>query len=252
MNNIREEEKTPQKKRFNWKSFWFWLIFIIIGSLFLIIVIQNRIYARRKALLSSCSGNLRNIGIIITNYSTDHKGHYPQNLEVLFEQKYISRDSKKYFVCPVSGKPYLYFVDGWDSNDFMISCPNPQEHVGSQGPKSVTRLLYYASGRGVSGGYTPSYVDSFYNLGTIIKIYSMTHDRHYPQNLKALKDMRYIEEIPTCSETKIPLIYQINGWDDDDFTIWCPNPEKHNYYGSKRKLKSLYYHKGEGIIEVEK
>ncbi len=243
-----EEEKTTTKKKINWKRFWFWLIFLIVISLLLIIYIPNRIYSRRKAVLSSCSGNLRNLGIIITNYSTDHKGHYPQNLEVLVEQKYILELP----VCPVSGKSYLYYSDGWNSTDFIVSCPNPQEHVGSQGPKSVTRLLYYASGRGVSGGYTPSYVDSFYNLGTIIKIYSMTHGGHYPQHLRVLKDMKYIEEIPTCSKTKKPLIYQINGWDDDDFTIWCPNPEKHNYYGSKSKLKSLYYHKGEGIIEVEK
>ncbi|MCK4667818.1 hypothetical protein KAU33_13760 [Candidatus Dependentiae bacterium] len=247
MNNIREEEKTPQKKKFNWKRFWFWLIFLIVISLVIIIVIQNMIYARRKALLSSCSGNLRNLGIIITNYSTDHKGHYPQNLEVIETLGYI----EKLPVCPVSGKSYLYYSDGWNSTDFIASCPNPQEHVGSQGPKSVTSSLYYASGRGVIAvaNPPPSCGDNLRDLKRIIIIYSINHKGHYPQNLQVLKDLGNIEKPPACPETNKSYIYQINGWDDDDFTIWCPNPEKHSRYESGKKLKSLYYHKGEGIIK---
>ena len=133
MNDLKEEQ-TTQKKKFDWGRFWFWSISLLIIAIFLVIAIQNIRYAKRKAVLSSCSGNLRNLKIIITNYSTDHKGHYPQNLQVLKDQGYTLQNP----ICPISGKPYIYQVDGWDSNDFTIMCPNPEKHDSSEGLRQTS------------------------------------------------------------------------------------------------------------------
>ena len=96
-------------------------------------------------MLSSCSGNLRNLGIIITNYSTDNQGHYPQNLDVLVKRGYI----EKLPSCPNSDESYIYEIDGWDDDSFTVQCPNPEGHVGSRGPRSTTVSLYFTSGKGV-------------------------------------------------------------------------------------------------------
>ncbi|MCK4666971.1 hypothetical protein KAU33_09490 [Candidatus Dependentiae bacterium] len=101
--------------------------------------------AREKAILSSCSGNLRNLGIVVTVYSTDHKGHYPQNLEVLIMLGYIERLPR----CPHSKKSYIYEIDGWDDDSFTVRCPNPEKHIGKTGPESQTAELYFTSGKGV-------------------------------------------------------------------------------------------------------
>ena len=102
-------------------------------------------YRRPRPILYSCSGNLRNMGIIITNYSTDHEGHYPQNLKVLVELGYIERLP----TCPESDEPYILEIDGWDDDSFTVWCPNPTKHTGSMGPKSTTASLYYSAGKGV-------------------------------------------------------------------------------------------------------
>ena len=145
MNELKEEQ-TPQKKKFNWGRFWFWMISLLIIGILIGIAIPNMIYMRVTPIPDSCSGNLRNLGIIITNYSTDHKGHYPQNLGILEELGYV----ESLPTCPSSDKNYIYMVNGWNSPDFTVWCPNPEEHVGSSGPKSVTASLYYHSGEGVN------------------------------------------------------------------------------------------------------
>ena len=128
-------------------------IFIILNSFILISVITiaicaaipNMVSGPRKHKISRCIGNLRNLGIIVTNYSTDHNGHYPQDLKVLVELKYIEELPK----CSSTNKPYLYSIEGWDDDDFTVWCPNPEKHVGSSGPKSTTASLYYHAGQGV-------------------------------------------------------------------------------------------------------
>ena len=124
------------------------MIVVAIIGILAAIAVPNMIYARRKAILSSCSGNLRNLGIIITNYSTDHKGHYPQALGELETLGYIEALP----TCPSSDVTYAgaYTVAGWDSPDFTVACPNPTQHVGSSGPRSTTASLYYAAGSGVN------------------------------------------------------------------------------------------------------
>ncbi len=145
MNDIKEEEKTPQTKKFNWKRFWFWAISLFVIVLFLVIAIPNMIYEKIYRIRESCSGNLRNLGIVVTNYSTDHKGHYPQNLKVLETLGYI----EKLPGCFNTGKPYLYTIDGWDDASFTIWCPNPEKHYGYQ-TNIRCSSLYYAAGSGVN------------------------------------------------------------------------------------------------------
>ncbi|MCK4667341.1 hypothetical protein KAU33_11355 [Candidatus Dependentiae bacterium] len=128
-------------------------IFLILNSFILIsvmtiavcVAIPNMVEGPRKPKISRCSGNLRNLGIIVTNYSTDHNGHYPQNLKVLVELGYI----EELPTCSIKNKPYLYSIDGWDDDDFTVWCPNPEKHVGTSGPKSTTASLYYHAGEGV-------------------------------------------------------------------------------------------------------
>ena len=145
MNNIRDEEKIPQKKKINWKRFGFWLLAIIIVFSFLYIIYRDSVYVDYFDILDSCSGNLRNLGIVVTNYSTDHEGHFPQNLKHLTTLGYIDTLP----ACPFMDKPYVYSIDGWDDDDFTIWCPNPEEHEGIKGPKSTTASLYYHKGEGV-------------------------------------------------------------------------------------------------------
>ena len=121
------------------------MIVVAIIGILAAIAIPNMIYARRKAILSSCSGNLRNIGIIVTNYSTDHKGHYPQAMDQLTSLGYI----ESLPACPNSDVAYVLTISGWDDTGFTVDCPNPTNHVGAAGPRSVTASLYYTAGAGV-------------------------------------------------------------------------------------------------------
>ncbi|MCK4666134.1 hypothetical protein KAU33_05270 [Candidatus Dependentiae bacterium] len=141
------EEQEPiqdKKKKYKWLQ---WVILIFILIVYSAVGIPGMIYARKKAVLSSCSGNLRNLGIIITNYSTDQKGHYPQNLEELTKYAYI----EELPVCPETGESYIYEISGWDDIGFTIWCPNSEKHVGSKGPtgRRAPKSLYYSAGAGV-------------------------------------------------------------------------------------------------------
>lgn len=138
--------KSPEvrEKKFDWVRFVVWSFFFIF-IIFLVIGTVESSFECRPPRGPGCEGNLRNLGIIITNYSTDYKGHYPQNLDVLVEHGYINELP----TCPLTDKSYTYEVDGWDSEDFTVWCPNPEDHIGTSGPKSVTASLYYYSGLGV-------------------------------------------------------------------------------------------------------
>ncbi len=150
MNDTREEEKTKSKKKFNWERLWFWIISIIVIVIFITMLFPGLIrFDKGARLLYSCTGNLRNIGLIITNYSTDHKGHYPQNLEILVEQKYFSELP----VCPVTGEPYLYDIAAWNAVDFAVRCPNPDKHEMPGKRKDKNKYLCYKSVIGIKGYY---------------------------------------------------------------------------------------------------
>ncbi len=137
-----KQKPIQEKKKFPWGI---WVTIIIALGILTAIAIPNMIYARKKAIRSHCSGNLRNLGIIITNYSTDHKGHYPQNIEELTKQGYI----KILPVCPLTGESYILEISGWNDDTFTIWCPNPKKHVKPKGPKSTWESLYYSAGAGV-------------------------------------------------------------------------------------------------------
>ncbi len=134
-----------KKRKYNLKILRVSIILIVITIIFIPLVISNMVYTTGGSPRSSCSGNLRNIGIIVTNYSTDHKGHYPQNLKMLTILGYIEALP----TCTETGADYIYEISGWDSGSFTVWCPNPGKHCGSTGPKSKTASLYYTSGQGV-------------------------------------------------------------------------------------------------------
>lgn len=100
------------------------------------------------------------------------------------------------------------------------------------------------------------------NLGVVVEKYSVDHNGHFPQNLRVLEEQMYLSSYyPVCPVKNHEYIYQVDGWDDNDFTIWCPNPKKHigdkpfsligKLFGRKiRKKKHLYFHYKEGLIHV--
>ncbi|MCK4666554.1 hypothetical protein KAU33_07385 [Candidatus Dependentiae bacterium] len=96
-------------------------------------------------LTRSCAGNLRNLGIILTVYSTDHKGHYPQNLNVIKDLGYIANLPK----CPLCGEDYILKIDSWYSVKFEIFCPCADKHQANKKEVKKVRILKYEAARGV-------------------------------------------------------------------------------------------------------
>ncbi|MDD3627333.1 MAG: hypothetical protein PHV06_08445 [bacterium] len=131
-------------KKFNAKR-----IIIIILLCFIFIIISEKAFGRTVSIFRSCKSNLRNLGLMITNYSVDHNGHYPQNLEVLEELGYITSLP----TCPSSDKDYNYYVNGWDSSDFTVWCPNPEDHFDKGNLSKDIISLYFTKGKGVQCDY---------------------------------------------------------------------------------------------------
>ena len=99
--------------------------------------------------------------------------------------------------------------------------------------------------------------DNLRYLGMIVEIYSGIHNGHFPQNLEILKELnkggewfdKFKNDKIVCGINDDSYIYEIHGWDDDDFTIWCPNPNDHMQPSAGHRVKLLYYHFGEGLIK---
>ena len=68
----------------------------ILGGMLLPAIGQARERARR----ADCANNLRQVGIALHNYATDHNERFPASLDVLYPN-YI--DDLNVFVCPSSG-----------------------------------------------------------------------------------------------------------------------------------------------------
>lgn len=122
------------------------MIVVAIIGILAAIAIPNMLYARKKAILSSCKGNLRNLGLMVETYSTDHKGHFFAGTDCspLVSDGYM----KELPVCPINDADYDY-AGGWDSDYFTITCPAQTDHVGTGGPNSTTTSLFYRNESGV-------------------------------------------------------------------------------------------------------
>ena len=75
------------------------VVIAIIGILFTFITTGVQT-ARRKASQAKCANNLRQIGIALSLYATDHGERFPQSLDALYPE-YV--DDMEAFVCPSSG-----------------------------------------------------------------------------------------------------------------------------------------------------
>ncbi|MCD6310128.1 MAG: hypothetical protein J7M18_05400, partial [Candidatus Eremiobacteraeota bacterium] len=67
------------------------MIIIIVIGLLMSIVLPVLVKARYHSQFTACVLNLRKIGKALENYQTNHSGHYPSNLDILFKQKYLPR-----------------------------------------------------------------------------------------------------------------------------------------------------------------
>ncbi|MBN1794231.1 MAG: type II secretion system protein [Candidatus Omnitrophica bacterium] len=75
------------------------VVIAIIGILFTFITTGVQT-ARRKAAQAKCANNLRQIGIALSLYATDHGERFPQSLDELYPE-YV--DDMEVFACPSSG-----------------------------------------------------------------------------------------------------------------------------------------------------
>ncbi|MCK4666748.1 hypothetical protein KAU33_08355 [Candidatus Dependentiae bacterium] len=90
------------------------------------------------------------------------------------------------------------------------------------------------------------------NLGVVVGSYAKDNDGHYPQNLDVLVELGYIEKLPVCPVKNKPYKYTISGWEDETFTIWCPNPKRHiGDSGPCSHTLLLYYEPNSKVNQVD-
>ena len=116
------------------------VVIAIIGLLFGFLTSGVQV-ARRKAVQSKCANNLRQIGIALQLYASDHSERFPAGLDDLYPT-YI--DNLETFACPASGQPapasasgggYLY-VSGLttsESSTTVLAADASGNHRGDGG-----------------------------------------------------------------------------------------------------------------------
>jgi len=123
------------------------MIVVAIIGILAAIAIPNMVYTKKKAKLSACKSNLKNIAAALDMYAGDNNDTYPTtgttpaaDAGVLITAGYM----QKGVTCPVSKTDYTYtmLIDV-----YTVSCPAPTGHY--YGPKStatVTTLRYLSQG----------------------------------------------------------------------------------------------------------
>ena len=128
--------------------------------------------ARNMGKAISCTGNLKQTGIVLINYSSDFNGFMPSVLATaaesyvpywtkrLIDNGYISSQSRKILACPsMPNLPTSYIVDPhFGMNEYIADLTNPgmAYYTGTslkiEKVKSPTRLILAADTRQCSAG----------------------------------------------------------------------------------------------------
>ena len=137
-----------QKATIKWNRILGMVSVGIIAGSFLFFLIYNQVIAssEQHTKLRNCKNNLYLLARIMEIYKTDHKDHYPQNLDVLSEKGYLDKYMSNPRICPLNMNEYELQIEDWNAQHFTITCPNePQKHVGEFGLEDETTKLYYSS-----------------------------------------------------------------------------------------------------------
>lgn len=104
------------------------IVCIILGVLVSTVVLMMEV-SKRKAQDATCKANLRIIDSAIQQYTCNHSGHDPANLDDLVNENYIKDNFK--WQCPAGnlGEISGDYRDYYDANSGQTSCPRPEHNI---------------------------------------------------------------------------------------------------------------------------
>lgn len=184
---------------------------------------------RDEPWLVACGHNLKNIGIALEMYSSDHQGLYPKNLRALvpvYLKKLPTcsaarRDTYSVSYKRVGKADFQYHCHGSFHRGAGLSANQPDyTSVRGLGPPEVPRRIANYKPRSILP--YPPHLSCKVNLVTVAKAlqaYCEQHDR-FPPKLGALSP-RFLKSVPLClgQDTYSPS-YQVTA-QGDTYTIYC-------------------------------
>ena len=124
------------------------LVVIAIIAILAAILFPAFAKAREAARKSSCSSNLKQLGIAITQYVQEYDEQYPQGTGLEGKPPYAAKDATFYNTWYTNVQPYLKSYD-------VLRCPSDPIGTGSAQPWAGPRLSYVSNGyiTGQFGGW---------------------------------------------------------------------------------------------------